>query len=80
MDIILAKSADFDNVINAESREGNGSRHDEEPEGLYCLYAAGWLCFRESAAMLSLSSVCCMCPVCLYFRVSTVLLWPLAQS
>ena len=45
MDIILAKSADFDDVINAESREGKGSRHDEEPEGLYCLYAAGRLCF-----------------------------------
>ena len=41
MDIILAKSADFDNVINAESSEGKGSGHDEEPEGVYCSFAAG---------------------------------------
>lgn len=72
MDIILAKSADFDNVINAESREGKGSGHDEEPEGVYCSFAAGWLCLQESAAVLRLPIVCCKCPVCLYFRVSIV--------
>ncbi len=30
MDIILAKSADFDIVISEESSEGKGDRHKEE--------------------------------------------------
>lgn len=34
MDIILAKSADFDIVISEESSEGKGDRHKEEHEGV----------------------------------------------
>ena len=34
MDIILARSPDFDAVISQESSEGKGDRHKEEPGGV----------------------------------------------
>ena len=52
MDIILARSPDFDAVINQESSEGKGDSHKEGPEGAslalpdspnVCRYVQGFL-------------------------------------